>query len=58
MTKQMDPTRRKQARHAQKAKMKRRRRQTGLIVTAVILAVAAAAGWSPARPGPWRRNLP
>ena len=45
MTKQMDPTRRKQARHAQKAKMKRRRRQTGLIVTAVILAVAAAAGW-------------
>ena len=41
MTKQMDPTRRKQARHAQKAKMKRRRRQTGLIVTAVILAVAA-----------------
>ena len=45
MTKQMDPTRRKQARHAQKAKMKRRRRQTGLLVTAVLLAVAAAAGW-------------
>ena len=45
MTKHMDPARRKQARHAQKAKMKRRRRMTGLVVTAIILAVAAAAGW-------------
>ena len=45
MTKQMDPTRRKQARHAQKAKMKRRRRMIGLAVTAVLLAVATAAGW-------------
>ena len=45
MTKHIDPARRKQARHAQKAKMKRRRRMTGLLVTAVILAVAAAAGW-------------
>ena len=46
MTKQqMDPMRRKQARHAQKAKLKRRRRQSTLLVTAVILAVAAAVGW-------------